>query len=163
VADNVTERGRAKNRRVELELVGTQLQQAPKISNLLEVPTSARRVDGIDWSWPTIPHHVSQFGPSSTGIAVRGIEGQGIHASADGHVVFAGDLKDYGKLVILQHQNGYQTAYAFNKVLLVKEDQVVRRGQKIAEMGSSDAGTALHLEIRKGGWPLNPLEYLPQR
>ena len=61
-------------------------------------------------------------------------------AAADGRVVYAGSgLRGYGNLVILKHNNTYLTAYAHNQTLLVKEDQAVRRGQKIAEMGASDA------------------------
>jgi lipoprotein NlpD len=72
--------------------------------------------------------------------------------------VYAGSgLRGYGNLVILKHNNTYLTAYAHNQSLLVKEDQAVRRGQKIAEMGSTDADRVqLHFEIRKLGKPVDP-------
>jgi lipoprotein NlpD len=72
------------------------------------------------------------------------------------------DLRGYGKLIILKHNNDYLTAYAHNQSLLIHEDQMVKQGQKIATMGSSDAERVLlHFEIRKQGKPVNPLDYLP--
>jgi lipoprotein NlpD len=86
-------------------------------------------------------------------------------AAADGRVVYAGSgLRAYGNLVILKHNNTYLTAYAHNQTLLVKEDQSVKRGQKIAEMGSSDSDRVqLHFELRKMGKPVDPVKLLPQR
>ena len=86
-------------------------------------------------------------------------------AAADGRVVYAGaGLRGYGNLLIVKHNNTYLTAYAHNQVLLVKEDQAVRRGQKIAEMGSSDADRVqLHFEIRRQGKPIDPARLLPAR
>jgi lipoprotein NlpD len=84
-------------------------------------------------------------------------------ASADGRVVYAGaGLRGYGNLIILKHNNTYLTAYAHNQLLLVKEDQTVRKGQKIAEMGSTDTDRVkLHFEIRREGKPVDPTRYLP--
>ena len=66
--------------------------------------------------------------------------------------------------MIVKHNSTYLTAYAHNQTLLVKEDQAVRRGQKIAEMGSTDAERVqLHFEIRKQGKPVDPAKLLPQR
>jgi lipoprotein NlpD len=86
-------------------------------------------------------------------------------AAADGRVIYAGSgLRGYGNMVIVKHNNSYLTAYAHNQALLVKEDQVVRRGQKIAEMGSSDAERVqLHFEIRRLGKPVDPSRLLPPR
>jgi lipoprotein NlpD len=86
-------------------------------------------------------------------------------AAADGRVVYSGSgLRGYGNLVILKHNNTYLTAYAHNQNLLVKEDQVVKRGQKIAEMGSSDSEQVkLHFEIRKLGKPVDPAKILAPR
>jgi lipoprotein NlpD len=91
--------------------------------------------------------------------------GDPVLAAADGRVIYAGSgLRGYGNLVILKHNNTYLTAYAHNQTLLVKDDQVVRRGQKIAEMGSSDADRVqLHFEIRKQGKAIDPSRLLPQR
>ena len=86
-------------------------------------------------------------------------------AAADGRVVYSGaGLRGYGNLIILKHNNTYLTAYAHNQTLLVKEDQSVRKGQKIAEMGSSDTDRVkLHFEIRRQGKPVDPAKYLPAR
>jgi lipoprotein NlpD len=73
-------------------------------------------------------------------------------------------LRGYGNLVILQHNTTFLTAYAHNQTILVKEQQNVKKGQKIAEMGSSDASQVeLHFEIRRSGRPVNPAQYLPSR
>ena len=98
-------------------------------------------------------------------VALAGKAGDPVLAAADGRVVYAGSgIRGYGNLVIVKHNNTYLTAYAHNQTLLVKEDQVVRRGQKIAEMGSSDAERVqLHFEIRKLGKPVDPARLLPPR
>jgi lipoprotein NlpD len=99
------------------------------------------------------------------GITITGKAGDPVLAAADGRVVYAGSgLRGYGNLVIVKHNNTYLTAYAHNQTLLVKEDQVVRRGQRIAEMGSSDSDRVqLHFEIRKQGKPVDPQRLLPPR
>jgi lipoprotein NlpD len=96
---------------------------------------------------------------------LTGKAGDPVYAAADGRVMYAGSgLRGYGNLVILKHNNTYLTAYAHNQTLLVKEDQTVKRGQKIAEMGSSDAERVqLHFEIRKLGKPIDPARVLPTR
>ena len=91
--------------------------------------------------------------------------GDPVLAAADGRVVYSGaGLRGYGNLIILKHNNTYLTAYAHNQTLLVKEDQTVRKGQKIAEMGNSDADRIkLHFELRRQGKPVDPLKFLPAR
>ena len=86
-------------------------------------------------------------------------------AAADGKVVYADSgLRGYGKLIILKHNNTFLTAYAHNQNLLVKEDQVVKKGQKIAEMGNTDADRVkLHFEVRRQGKPVDPAKYLPAK
>ena len=99
------------------------------------------------------------------GLDLAGKAGDPVFASADGRVVYAGaGLRGYGNLIILKHNNTFLTAYAHNQTLLVKEDQSVRKGQKIAEMGSSDADRVkLHFEIRRQGKPVDPAKYLPAK
>ena len=99
------------------------------------------------------------------GLVIGGKAGDAVFASADGRVVYAGSgLRGYGNLVIIKHNAEYLTAYAHNQTLLVKEDQAVRKGQKIAEMGSTDAERVqLHFEIRKQGKPVDPARQLPTR
>ena len=99
------------------------------------------------------------------GFGIEGKAGDPIIAAGDGRVVYAGaGLRGYGNLIILKHNNTFLTAYAHNQTLLVKEDQSVKKGQKIAEMGNSDADRVkLHFEIRRQGKPVDPARYLPAR
>lgn len=131
-------------------------------------PSSAAREgdDDINWAWPAAGPVGAPFEEGKAkGLAINGKAGDPVLAAADGRVVYAGSgLRGYGNLVILKHNNTYLTAYAHNQALLVKEDQTVRRGQKIAEMGSSDAERVkLHFEIRKQGKPIDPARLLPPR
>jgi lipoprotein NlpD len=99
------------------------------------------------------------------GIDIGGNAGDPVLAAADGRVIYAGSgLRGYGNLVILHHNNTFLTAYGHNQTILVKENQTVKKGQKIAEMGSTDANRVqLHFEIRRSNKPVNPTGYLPSR
>jgi lipoprotein NlpD len=124
--------------------------------------------DEIAWSWPTgagSPVLAGFDEQKNKGLDIGGKAGDPVLASADGRVVYAGaGLRGYGNLIILKHNNTYLTAYAHNQSLLVKEDQTVRKGQKIAEMGSTDTDRVkLHFEIRRLGKPVDPSRYLPAR
>jgi lipoprotein NlpD len=130
-------------------------------------PAAAREPDDdIAWQWPANGPVVTAFDEArSKGLAITGRAGDPVLAAADGRVVYAGSgLRGYGNLVIVKHNATYLTAYAHNRTLLVKEDQSVKRGQKIAEMGASDAERVqLHFEIRKQGKPVDPARLLPPR
>jgi lipoprotein NlpD len=122
--------------------------------------------DDVNWAWPAGGPVLGGFDEAKTkGLAIGGKAGDPVSAAADGRVVYAGSgLRGYGNLIIVKHNSTYLTAYAHNQTLLVKEDQVVRRGQKIAEMGSSDADRVqLHFEIRRQGKPVDPARLLPAR
>jgi lipoprotein NlpD len=122
--------------------------------------------DDLTWAWPASGPVVATFDDAKTkGLAIGGKAGDPVYAAADGRVVYAGSgLRGYGNLVIVKHNANYLTAYAHNQTLLVKEDQIVKRGQKIAEMGSTDADRVqLHFEIRKQGKPIDPSHLLPPR
>ena len=122
--------------------------------------------DAMTWMWPASGPVTTVFDEvKSKGLAIAGKAGDPVMAAADGRVVYAGSgLRGYGNLVIVKHNATYLTAYAHNQTLLVKEDQAVRRGQKIAEMGSTDAERVqLHFEIRKLGKPIDPAKLLPPR
>ncbi len=122
--------------------------------------------DDITWSWPVAGAVATPFDEArNKGLVFRGKAGDPVLAAADGRVVYAGSgLRGYGNLVILKHSATYLTAYAHNQTLLVKDDQAVKRGQKIAEMGSTDADSVqLHFEIRKQGKPIDPARLLPPR
>lgn len=130
-------------------------------------PAPARDADGdISWAWPAAGPVTTPFDDvRSKGVSIAGKAGDPVLAAADGRVVYAGSgLRGYGNLVIVKHNATYLTAYAHNQALLVKEDQVVRRGQKIAEMGSSDTDRVqLHFEVRRLGKPVDPARVLPPR
>lgn len=130
-------------------------------------PTAARDPDeDLGWVWPAGGAVVGSFDENRTkGLQIGGKAGDPVYAAADGRVVYAGSgLRGYGNLIIVKHNNTFLSAYAHNQTLLVKEDQVVRRGQKIAEMGSSDADRVqLHFEIRRQGKPIDPARLLPVR
>lgn len=122
--------------------------------------------DELAWQWPAGGALVSAFEEGKAkGLTIAGKAGDPVLAAAEGKVVYAGSgLRGYGNLVILKHNNTYLTAYAHNQALLVKEDQTVKRGQKIAEMGSTDADRVqLHFEIRRQGKPIDPAKLLPPR
>ncbi|MEO5843591.1 MAG: peptidoglycan DD-metalloendopeptidase family protein [Caldimonas sp.] len=122
--------------------------------------------DDVNWGWPATTAVSTPFDDArSKGLVFRGKPGDPVLAAADGRVVYAGSgLRGYGNLVILKHNTTDLTAYAHNQALLVKDDQTVKRGQKIAEMGSTDAdGVQLHFEIRRQGKPIDPARLLPAR
>jgi len=122
--------------------------------------------DDMAFIWPAPGSLIAGFDEArNKGYDIAGKAGEPILAAADGRVVYAGaGLRGYGNLVILKHNNTFLTAYAHNQALLVKEDQAVRKGQKIAEMGSTDADRVkLHFEIRRQGKPVDPSRYLPAR
>lgn len=122
--------------------------------------------DEPNWMWPASGSVVAGFDEAKNkGLDIGGNAGDPVLAASDGRVVYAGEgLRGYGKLIILKHNNVYLTAYAHNRVLLVKEDATVKRGQKIAEMGDTDADRIkLHFEVRKQGKPVDPAKYMPSR
>jgi lipoprotein NlpD len=119
------------------------------------------------WQWPIRGAIVSAYGDSgalSSGIGIAGREGAGIVAAAAGRVVYAGSgLRDYGQLLIVEHNANWLSAYGHNRRLLVAEGDPVSQGQRIAEMGVGPGGTPLlHFEIRRNGDPVNPLGLLPR-
>ena len=134
---------------------------------VVATPAAARTGDDdVNWMWPATGSVTSAFEEGkSKGLGIAGKLGDPVLAAADGRVVYAGSgLRGYGNLVILKHNATYLTAYAHNQTLLVKEDQAVKRGQKIAEMGNTDSDRVLlHFEIRKQGKPVDPARLLPPR
>jgi lipoprotein NlpD len=129
-------------------------------------PVAAGGEDDLGWIWPANGAVLAGFDEQKNkGVDISGAAGDAVVAAADGRVVYAGaGLRGYGNLIILKHNNTYLTAYAHNQTLLAKEDQTVRKGQKIAEMGNSDADRVkLHFEVRRQGKPVDPVKYLPGR
>ena len=139
---------------------------SPPVASAPLPPASSAGDDDVAWIWPTAGGLIAGFDEAKNkGLDLAGKLGDPVLAAGDGRVVYAGaGLRGYGNLVILKHNNTYLTAYAHNQTLLVKEDQTVRKGQKIAEMGQSDADRVkLHFEIRRQGKPVDPARYLPAR
>jgi len=122
--------------------------------------------EALEWSWPAQGKILAGFNDASSakGVDIAGTHGQPVYAAAPGKVVYSGaGLRGYGKLIIIKHNKTYLSAYAHNSHLLVKEGQFIAKGQKIAEMGSSDTDRVkLHFEIRKLGKPIDPIKYLPE-
>jgi len=136
----------------------TQVKPAPAVT--------AAVAEDIAFSWPASGSVIASFDEAKNkGLDIGGKAGDAVLAAADGQVVYAGaGLRGYGNLVILKHNSTYLTAYAHNQKLLVKEDQKVRKGDKIAEMGSSDADRVkLHFEVRRQGKPVDPAKFLAAR
>ena len=149
----------------------TTVRAAPAVSKntpppiLPNTPTSLP--SGLNWRWPAQGAIISQFNLAQDikGLRIGGRQGDPVRAAADGEVVYASDrLTEYGNLVLIRHINGYVTAYAHNNSMVVKENDRVKAGQKIAEMGSSGAKqTMLEFQVRLNGKPINPAALLPAR
>jgi lipoprotein NlpD len=140
---------------------------APSSSAAATETAATAGEEQLGWVWPVQGGQVlAGFDEvKNKGLDLSGTAGAPVFAAADGRVVYVGaGLRGYGNLIILKHNSTYLTAYAHNQSLLVKEDQSVRKGQKIAEMGSSDADRVkLHFEVRRQGKPVDPAKYLPAR
>lgn len=136
-------------------------------------PSSKRPATGYNtsnpisyWIWPHMGRVTESFAASGRkGIDISGNMGDSVKAAAAGRVVYAGrGLRGYGNLLIIKHNANFISAYAHNRKLLVKENEVIKAGQTIAEVGNSDASEPkLHFEIRYKGKPTDPLRYLPKR
>lgn len=128
--------------------------------------SSAAAVGSLNWGWPANGQVITSFTEGgSKGIALAGVQGEAIYAAEQGRVVYSGNgLRGYGNLVIVKHPEDFITAYAHNRSIMVKEGQTVKRGQKIAELGMTDADRPmLHFEVRRGGKPIDPMTVLPSR
>jgi len=145
--------------------------KTPQASTKSSPPRSSAPAAGsvpFKWMWPTNGKITSNYkanDSSRKGIDISGQEGQSIIAAAPGEVVYSGSgLIAYGELIIIKHNDQFLSAYAHNRKRLVVEGQEVKAGTKIAEMGRNDRNQILlHFEIRMGGNPRNPLNYLPPR
>jgi len=135
--------------------------------NSPQAPKPVASTSKLSWGWPAKGKVIAKFStkaPTNKGIDISGSLGESVFAAADGSVVYAGSgLLGYGNLVIIKHDDQFLSAYAHNKELLVKENQNVKAGQTIAEIGSSGTDKVkLHFEIRHKGKPVDPLKYLPK-
>lgn len=122
----------------------------------------------VNWQWPALGSVIlpySSMPQGNKGLNIAGKKGEPVRAAADGMVVYAGGgLRGFGNLVIVKHNDEFLSAYAHNDTIRVKENDTVKAGQTIADIG--DSGTdkvQLHFEIRYQGQPVDPLRYLPKR
>jgi lipoprotein NlpD len=153
------ERGEAR----PLELPPPQQAQSKPPAQTSKAPAKPEPSGG-DFIWPAKGKVIAGFSePRRKGIDIDGKLGDPVLAAAAGRVTYTGSgIPGLGKLVVIKHDNGFITVYAHNRDILVKEQQAVRRGQKIAEVGSSDADRPkLHFQIRKGSAAVDPMRYLP--
>ena len=146
-----------------------------KVGSILFIPGSTdaipiypyHKIGKEGFIWPAKGKIICDFdfgrGGISKGINVALPVGSNVIASKEGIVTYSDVLRGYGKVIIIDHQDGFSTVYAHNSQLLVKEKTLVKRGQTIALSGDSGNCTnpLLHFEIRKGEVPLDPLYYLP--
>jgi len=130
--------------------------------------TSAPKAVPLRWKWPADGSLLARFsarGKVNKGIDIGGQRGDTVRAAAGGTVVYAGNgLLGYGNLIIINHNSEYLSAYGHNSRIMVTENDKVKVGEKIAEIGNTGATrNMLHFEIRKDGRPVNPLQYLPKK
>jgi lipoprotein NlpD len=115
------------------------------------------------WAWPVKGNVIAKFTEVNKGIDIAGTKGTPVLAAESGKVIYnEAGMRGYGRLIIIKHSDEWLSAYAHNDKVLVKQNQDVKKGEKIAEMGASDADRVkLHFEIRRQGKPVDPLKYLP--
>lgn len=125
--------------------------------------TPAADASKIAMVWPAKGEIIQTFTPETKGIDIAGALGEPVVAAAGGNVVFAGNaVRGFGNLVIVDHGDGFITAYAHNEKLMVKKGDAVNKSQQIATLGqSATSSPRLHFEVRRNGTPVNPLRYLP--
>ncbi len=144
------------------QLSGARLDPAPKPD---PQPATGDGDDAVNWGWPSSGRIINSFNETATlkGIGIAGKLGQPVVASAAGRVIFSGmGIRGFGKLIVIKHNNTFLSVYGHNNELLVKEGQNVAKGQRIAEMGSTDTDQVkLHFEIRRLGKPVDPVRLLP--
>lgn len=138
----------------------------PAIAPTPAVAATPPAADRVDWSWPIQPapqaKQLIPYTELSKGMGIAGSKGTPVRAAAAGKVIYTGShIRGYGRLVIIRHTADWSSAYAHNDKILVEEGATVKKGDKIAEMGDSDADQVkLHFEIRKNGKPLDPAKIL---
>ncbi|SDL14215.1 M23 family metallopeptidase [Natronincola ferrireducens] len=131
---------------------GTKTRPATVATGTFARPTRGRITSGFGMRW----------GRRHEGIDIAAPMGTSITAADAGRVSFAGSRGSYGNLVIINHENGYQTYYAHCSKLLVKTGDRVFKGQEIAKVGNTGRSTGphLHFEVRRNGSPINPLQFV---
>lgn len=142
--------------------------RSPAATDSAPATVQLPEVGSVSWQWPVDGAVLARFEAANAtgkGIDIGGSVGQEIRAAAGGKVVYSGSgLIGYGKLIIINHNGQYLSAYAHNSELYVQEGDEVRAGDRIASMGLGPGRTPmLHFEIRRNGQPVDPLRFLPRR
>lgn len=145
----------------------TSAASAPAVAPVPAAGGAPAAASDVNWAWPAPGAVIASFDEqrNNNGLAIGGKAGEPVLAAADGTVMYAGSgIRGYGNMIVIKHNDTFLSAYAHNQVLLVKEDQVVRRGQQIAQMGNTESDAVkLHFEIRRRGKPVDPARLLPPR
>lgn len=127
-------------------------------------PQPPKTVPGTRMIWPANGKILSGFAANGKGLDIGGVEGDLVVAAGAGTVLFVGEnVKGYGNLVIIKHSDSIVTTYGHNRKIVVKTNDRVKAGQKIAEMGSNNGVPQVRFEVRLRGKAVNPSEYLPAR
>ena len=137
---------------------------ASAVPDIWAVPRADRQ-----FAWPVASGAISSpFGMRANGMMHEGVDiaaptGTPVLAADDGVVIYVGQLRGYGNVVILQHSGAYETVYAHDQRNFVREGDHVARGRQIGEIGTSGrtSGPNLHFEVRYNNRADNPLSYLP--
>ncbi|MEL0660875.1 peptidoglycan DD-metalloendopeptidase family protein [Psychromonas arctica] len=151
-------------------VVDKKVTKKPKVTQQVIQKKTPEKVSAkvTDWQWPSEGKLIKSFASSTQGmkgISISNSRGSSVYAAASGEIVYAGSgLRGYGNLIIIKHNYDYLSAYAHNDKLLIKENEHVKIGQKIAVMGDSGTDSVrLHFDIRYRGKSVDPLRYLPKR
>lgn len=141
---------------------------SPKLPSKTSKAPRVASAPVASWRWPLKGDVIGRFSltqPVNKGIDIAGGKGNAVTSAADGVVVYAGgNLRGYGQLVIVKHNDNFLSAYGNNEKLLVKEGAKVKAGKSIARVGKTAANVEmLHFEIRRDGKPVDPMKYLPVR
>lgn len=141
--------------------------QAPTVPSAKAKAGSAATASGLAWAWPVSGRLVQRYRANDRtrqGIRIAAAAGSPVVAAADGSVVYSGSsgLAGYGNLIIVKHSPRYLSAYGFNRRVIAREGERVKRGQQLAEVGqAADGRPMLHFEIRRDGATIDPLLFLP--
>ena len=149
---------------------GAAAAQAPAVPQASAPAPKAESAAGPGFRWPVRGRVISEFGKKPNGERNDGInmavpEGTAVKAAEDGTVIYSGnELKSYGNLILVRHENGWVSAYAHNSELKVKRGEQVRRGQIVALSGMSGGVTTpqVHFELRKDATPVNPIAHMSE-
>jgi lipoprotein NlpD len=155
----------AANTKAEARPLDQSAQSSAPAATESAAPSRAADAGVINWGWPAQGKVIQGYTANTKGIDIAGNAGDPVIAAANGTVMYSGNgVRGLGNLIIVDHDNGFITAYAHNRALVVKTGQKVKKGAKIAEMGQSDASSVkLHFEVRRQGTPVDPMQYLPAK